>query len=49
MLVHGDIAPGNEEMMAGAEARGLSYLFKLRQTKRLARLIQKLARKGDNA
>lgn len=48
-LVRGDIAHGNEEMMAGAEARGLSYVFKLRQTKGVAKLIEKLARQGNKA
>jgi len=48
-LLRGDIAHGNEEMMAGAEARGLQYVFKLRQTKGVAKLIEKLARRGDKA
>lgn len=48
-LLRGDIAHGNEEMMAGAEQRGLSYVFKLRQTKGVAQLIEKLARRGDKA
>jgi hypothetical protein len=48
-LVRGDIAHGNEEMMACAEARGLSNVFKLRQTKGVAKLIGKLARQGDKA
>jgi hypothetical protein len=48
-LVRGDIAHGNEDMMAGAEARGVSYVFKLRQTKGVAKLIEKLARQGNMA
>jgi hypothetical protein len=48
-LLRGDIAHGNEEMMAGAEARGLEYVFKLRQTKGVAKLIEKLARLGEKA
>ena len=48
-LLRGDIAHGNEEMMAGAEARGLEYVFKLRQTKGVAKLIEKLARRGATA
>ncbi len=48
-LLRGDIAHGNEEMMAGAEARGLAYVFKLRQTKGVAKLIEKLARRGEKA
>ena len=31
MLVRGDIAYGNEEMMTGCEQRDLAYVFKLRQ------------------
>ena len=48
-LLRGDIAHGNEEMMAGAEARELEYVFKLRQTKGVAKLIEKLARLGEKA
>lgn len=48
-LVRGDIAHGNEEMMAGAEARGLAYVFKLKQTKGVAKLIEKLAGRGEKA
>lgn len=48
-LLRGDIAHGNEEMMAGAEQRGVAYVFKLRQTKGVVKLIEKLARRGDKA
>lgn len=48
-LVRGDIAYGNEEMMAGCEQRGLAYLFKLRQTQRVGQMIGKLARQGNQA
>jgi hypothetical protein len=43
-LVRGDIAHGNEEMMAGAEQRGLAYVFRLRMTKGVGRLIATLAK-----
>lgn len=36
-------------MMAGAEQRGLSYVFKLRQTKGVVTMIEKLARSGEKA
>jgi hypothetical protein len=48
-LVRGDIAYGNEEMMAGCEQRGLAYQFKLRQTVRVGQLMGKLARQGNQA
>jgi hypothetical protein len=48
-FLRGDIAHGNENMMCGAEERGLPYLFKLRQTKGVAQLIGKLAARGDKA
>ena len=48
-LVRGDIAYGNEEMMTGCEQRGLAYLFKLRQSQRVAQLLGKLARQGGKA
>jgi len=48
-LLRGDIAHGNEKMMAGAEQRGLEYAFKLRQTKGVVKLIEKLARRGEKA
>jgi hypothetical protein len=48
-LLRGDIAHGNEKMMAGAEERGVGYVFKLRQTKRVEELIARLAAQGDKA
>jgi len=48
-FLRGDIAHGNEEMMSGAEQRGVAYLFKLRQTKGVAQLIARLAARGDKA
>jgi hypothetical protein len=36
-------------MMQGAEQRGVPYLFKLRQTKGVAKLIARLAVRGDKA
>lgn len=48
-LVRGDIAYGNDEMMTGCEERGLSYLFKLRQSQRVAQMLGKLARQGGKA
>ena len=48
-FLRGDIAYGNENMMQGAEQRGVPYLFKLRQTKGVARLIARLAARGDKA
>jgi hypothetical protein len=37
-----DIAHGNEDLMTGAEERGMQYVFKLRQTKGLIGLIEEL-------
>jgi hypothetical protein len=48
-FLRGDIAHGNENMMRGAEERGLPYLFKLRQTKGVAQLIARLATRGNKA
>jgi Transposase DDE domain group 1 len=48
-FLRGDIAHGNENMMRGAEERGVPYLFKLRQTKGVAQLIARLAARGDKA
>jgi hypothetical protein len=48
-LLRGDIAYGNEEMMAGCEQRSLTYLFKLRQSQRVGDLLGKLARQGNKA
>jgi hypothetical protein len=46
-FVRGDIAYGNENMMAGLEQRQLPYLFKVRQSKNVSRTIARLARQGD--
>lgn len=48
-FVRGDIAHGNEQMMQGAEQRGVQYLFKLRQSKGVAQLIGRLAARGAKA
>jgi len=48
-FLRGDIAHGNENMMQGAEQRGVPYLFKLRQTKGVGQLIARLAARGDKA
>jgi len=48
-FLRGDIAHGNENMMQGAEQRGVPYLFKLRQTKGVTQLIARLAARGDKA
>ena len=48
-LLRGDNAHGNEKMMRGAEERGVAYLFKLRQTRGVARWIEGLAGKGAKA
>lgn len=42
-LVRGDCGHGNEEMMAGCESRGLRYLFKLKQSKGVVKLVEKLS------
>lgn len=47
--MRGDNAHGNAKMMRGAEERGVAYLFKLRQTKGVTRLIERLAAKGAKA
>ncbi len=39
-MIRGDCAFGNERDMSEAEARGVPYLFKLRQTSNVKRLIQ---------
>lgn len=41
-FARGDSAFGNEKTMAKCERRNLDYLFKLRQTKNVQRLIEKL-------
>ena len=42
-LLRGDCGFGNEGIMREAEARGLPYLFKLRLTKNVKRMIEKLS------
>ena len=42
-LLRGDCGFGNEGVMREAEARGLPYLFKLRLTKNVRRMIEKLS------
>jgi hypothetical protein len=46
-LLRGDSGFGNEGIMREAEARGLAYLFKLRLTKNVKRMIEKLANERD--
>ncbi len=46
-LLRGDKGFGNEQIMRGAEQRGLPYLFKLRLTPNVKRAIERLARQGD--
>ena len=46
-FVRGDIAYGNEKMMAGLEQRKLPYLFKLRQSKKVSSTIARLAKQGS--
>jgi hypothetical protein len=46
-LLRGDAGFGVEPIMAKAEARGLPYLFKLRLTKNVRRMIEKLAQTAD--
>jgi hypothetical protein len=41
-LLRGDCHWGSEKMMLGAEQRCLAYLFKLRQTKNVTKLIERL-------
>ena len=48
-FVRGDIAHGNEGMMAGLEKLDLPYLFKLRQTDNVSRAIARLAKQGQKA
>lgn len=45
-LIRGDCAYGNEANMREAEARGLCYLFRLRQTKNTKELIRLLDRQS---
>ena len=46
-LLRGDCGFGNEGIMREAEARGLPYLFKLRLTKNVTRMIEKLGAAHD--
>jgi hypothetical protein len=46
-LLRGDCGFGNEGVMREAEARGLAYLFKLRLTKNVKRMIEKLSGARD--
>ena len=48
-FVRGDIAHGNEGMMAGLEKLDLPYLFKLRQTDNVSKTIARLAKQGKKA
>jgi hypothetical protein len=45
-FLRGDCGYGNEENMRSAEARGLTYLFKLRQTKNVKQLVRMLETMG---
>ena len=47
VLVRGDIGFGNERVMAEMEEIGQRYLFKLKQTPGVKRLIERLWRRGD--
>jgi hypothetical protein len=46
-LLRGDTQWGSERAMSEAERRGIAYLFKLRQTTGVKRLIERLFRDGD--
>ena len=46
-LLRGDAGLGVEPIMAKADARGLTYLFKLRLTKNVRRMVEKLAQTED--
>jgi len=46
-FIRGDISFGTEATMKEAEQRGVDYLFKLRQTKNVKRLIEVLFRDGQ--
>jgi hypothetical protein len=46
-FIRGDVAFGVEGVLSGAEARGIHYLSKLRLTKNVKRLIQKLFERDD--
>ena len=43
-LIRGDIAYGNDGTMSGCESRGRHYLFKLRQSTNVRRLIRELSK-----
>ena len=46
-FIRGDCAFGNEQMMREAERRGVDYLFKLKQTSNVKRLIQRAFEQGE--
>ena len=46
-LLRGDIAHGSEKMMKEAEARGIPYLFKLKRSPGVEKLIAELVSRGD--
>jgi hypothetical protein len=46
-LIRGDLAWGTDRMMEECEQRGLAYLFKLKQTTKVKRHIEKLFRRAD--
>ena len=46
LLIRGDIGFGNENVMNQAEERKMDYLFKLRQTKNVKRLIERLFKRN---
>jgi hypothetical protein len=45
-LIRGDIGFGNEATIFGCQSRGLKYLFKLRQSAKVKKLIEQLNKKG---
>jgi len=47
-LVRGDCAFGNEKVLGSLEARGVGYLFKMKQTKRAKSLTQFLTKSDKN-
>lgn len=46
-FIRGDIAFGNEAMMAEAESRGIDYLFKVRRSKKVKALIEESFERRD--
>ena len=46
-LLRGDIAHGSERMMKEAEARGVPYLFKLKRSPGVEKLIAELVARGE--